>query len=304
MRASLFVLLFAVGCDSKAVASDPPSMAPRPEEKSKEYESCGASMHCAGDLRCFANTCRRSARSTVGDYFAAVGAAARTRGDLETSIAAYASALGHYDSEKIVLPPDVDCAYGGALAAAKTNRDHAELGARVLHRCILAVPVGSWLRDKALAELATLSDSGLDPLLVGAQKTGDLYLTKGPAQPATDKLTVSVTADPQPAKSFPLITTKLAEPDFRNALVTCWDQHQAATKKTVLSSVIAFKSSYIAPEYEDEPGRYVLKFDPPIALAPGPESTADACVRQIVSPAIESLKLREGFTTKLTITVK
>jgi hypothetical protein len=304
MRASLIVLLLAAGCDSKATASDPQSAAPRPEQKSREYESCGASMHCADDLRCFAQVCRRSARSTVGDYFAAVGASARTRGDLETSIAAYASALGHYDSEKVALPPDVDCAYGGALAAAKTNKDHAELGARVLHRCILAVPAGSWLRDKALAELASLSDSGLDPLLIGAAKTGDLYLTKGPAQPATDKLTVSVTADPQPAKSFPLITAKLAEPDFRNALVSCWDQFQAATKKTVLTSAVSFKSSYIAAEYEDEPGRYVLKFDPPLAIAPSPESTADGCVRQIVSPAIESLKLREGFATKLTITVK
>src|SRR5512143_3204393 len=57
-----------VGCDSRAKASDP---GVRAESKSKEYESCGASMHCQDDLRCFDNVCRRGARSNVGDYYAA-----------------------------------------------------------------------------------------------------------------------------------------------------------------------------------------------------------------------------------------
>src|SRR4051812_11248303 len=163
MRASIVALLaLCAACDSKATASDPQATA-RPEQKSKEYESCGASMHCADELRCFDQTCRRTARSAVGDYFAALGSQARAKGDNEAAIAAYTSALGHYDSEHVPLPPDIDCAYGGALAAAKTNRDHAELGARVLHRCLLAVPTASSLRVQALSELATLSDVGLDP---------------------------------------------------------------------------------------------------------------------------------------------
>ena len=78
----------------------------------------------------------------MGDYFAAVGAEQRgARDDGEASVTAYASALGHYDSARGPLPPDVDCAYGGALAAAgKAKKEHAELNARVLHRCLLAVP--------------------------------------------------------------------------------------------------------------------------------------------------------------------
>ena len=136
---ALLAVLVLGGCDSRAKASDPGG---RSESKSKEYESCGASMHCADDLRCFDNACRRAARSTVGDYFAALGAQLRSKGELEAAVDAYNRALGHYDSEKIALPPDVDCAYGATLAAARTKKEHAELGARVLHRCLLAVPAG------------------------------------------------------------------------------------------------------------------------------------------------------------------
>src|SRR5260221_13337376 len=141
----------AGGCDSRAKASDPGGA--RAGDKSKEYESCGASLHCQDELRCFDHVCKRTARSTVGDYFAALGANQRMKGDFEAAIDSYNRALGHYDSEKISVPPDVDCAYGAALAAAKQKKEHAELGARVLHRCLLAVPVGSSLRDRALAEL-------------------------------------------------------------------------------------------------------------------------------------------------------
>ena len=85
MRGSLVIaLVLAVGCDSRAKASDPNAV--RPDQKSKEYESCGASLHCQDDLRCFDNACRRTARSAVGDYFAALGARLRGAGDLEASI--------------------------------------------------------------------------------------------------------------------------------------------------------------------------------------------------------------------------
>ena len=305
MRGTLVVLLFALGCDSKATASDPQSAAPRPEQKSKEYESCGASMHCAEGLRCVQNQCMRSARSVVGDYLGVVGYLESKKNDHAASIASYASALAQYDVEKVPLPPDVDCAYGAALAEDRANKEHAELAARVLHRCVLATPAGSQARWDALGSLAQLGmESGLDPMLLGSTKTADIYLTKGAARPATDKLTVSVSATPQPAKSFTMITEKLGEADLKNALLACWDQYHGASKKAVLTATIGFKSGYVAAEYEDEPGRYVLKFDPPVALPPGPEATADTCVRSIVEPAIKTLKIAEGFTTKLTVTVK
>ncbi len=314
MRASLVVrlvvpfaaavALVAVGCDSRATASDP--AAGRAEQKSREYESCSASVQCQDELRCFDHVCRRIARSTVGDYYAAAGALARSKGELEAAIASYAQALGHYDAEKLALPPDVDCAYGAALAAAKSRKDHAELGARVLHRCVLAVPVGSRLRDQALGELANLADAGLDPVLLGANKVADLYLTKGPARPSTDKLTLTITPTPMPAgKTYALIPDKLNEPELRSALVACWDAYNNASKKLALTVTIGVKSSYLASEYEDEPGTFVVKIEPPVALPPGsPEAAADGCVRQVVEPAIKALKLGDAFAIKLAVAIK
>ena len=296
------VACWTAGCDSRATASDPGG---RAEQKSREYESCSASMQCQDELRCFDHTCRRTARSTVGDYFAAAGALGRSRGELEAAIAAYAQALGHYDAEKIALPPEVDCAYGAALAAARGNKEHAELGARVLHRCVLAVPAGSRLREQALAELAALGDAGLDPVLLGASKLADLYLTK-PARLSTDKVAVAVQATPAPtARSYPMIPDKLGQAELRTGLVACWAAYSAAAHKDALTVTVGLKAVYTPSEYEDEPGVVAIKFDPPAAMAAGsPDAAADTCVRQLVEPAIKGLKLSDAFATKLAITIK
>jgi hypothetical protein len=291
-------------CDTRATASDPATS--RGEQKSKEYESCGASAQCADDLRCFEHACRRTSRSTVGDYHAAAGALARSRGDLEGAVAAYAQALGHYDAEKVALPPDVDCAYGAVLAAARSKKEHAELGSRVLHRCVLAVPVGSRLREQALADLATLADAGLDPVLLGANKLADLYLTKGPARPPTDKVAVTVTPTPMPTgKTYALIPDKINAPEMHAALVACWEAFSNASKKDSVTVTIGVKSSFIPSEYEDEPGTFVVRLDPAVALPAGSaEAAADSCVRQVIEPAIKSLKLTDAFATKLAIAIK
>lgn len=286
------------GCDTRATASV--------EQKAREYESCATSAQCADDLRCFEHACRRTTRSTVGDYYAASGALARGKGNLEAAITAYAQALAHYDADKLALPPDVDCAYGATLAAGKAVKDHAELGARVLHRCVLAAPVGSRLRDQALSDLAGLADAGLDPVLLGANKIADLYLTRGAAPPAADKLTITVTATPPPAgKTYTLIPDKLAEAELHPALVACWQSYNTASKKDALIVALGLKSAYLASDYEDEPGTYAVKLDPPAALPVGsPDAAADACVRQIVEPAIKGLKIADAFVTRLTVTIK
>jgi len=291
-------------CDTRATASDPASS--RGEPKSKEYETCGSSAQCADDLRCFDHACRRTSRSTVGDYYASAGALARARGDLDAAIAAYAQALGHYDAEKVALPADVDCAYGATLAAARAKKEHAELAGRVLHRCVLAVPVGSRLRDQALADLATLADAGLDPVLLGANKLADLYLTKGPSRPAADKLIISVAPTPTPtAKTYALIPDKINAPELRTALLACWDAYATATKKDTLTITLGVKSAFIPSEYEDEPGTFLIKIDPAAPQPPSsPEAAADTCVRQVLEPAIKSLKLTDAFTTKLAVTIK
>ncbi|CAN5225829.1 hypothetical protein BH11MYX1_BH11MYX1_07010 [soil metagenome] len=104
------LLALASACDSRAKAVDPAGAHVSAEQKSAELESCGTSSHCIEPLRCFDHVCKRTKRSAVGDFYAALGAQQRTKGDLESSLSSYGQALGHYDSEKIALPPDVDCA--------------------------------------------------------------------------------------------------------------------------------------------------------------------------------------------------
>ena len=299
MRGPLIAILLVVGCDSRAAPE--PQVPARVEPKSKEYESCGATMHCQDELRCFDNACRRIARSTIGDYHAALGAAARGRNELEPAIAAYKAALGHYDAEKLALPPDIDCAYGAALVAAKANKEHAELGARVLHRCLLAAPVASALRDRALSELTALADSGLDPSLLRGSKTADVYLTQGLARSATDKLVVTVVATPMPTgASYGKLPERLAAADLRPAFVACWDRYSASTHKDALTVVVELKVAFVGnPDYEEE-GSYATRIEP----APPGAGADDVCVRAVVEPAIKGLRLTDTINSKLAITIK
>jgi hypothetical protein len=305
-RAALAIAVAAAiaGCDSRAKASDP--QGGRAESKSKEYESCGASMHCQDDLRCFDQTCRRTARSTVGDYYAALGTQLRTKGELTGAVDAFNKALGHYDSEKIALPPDIDCEYGTTLAAARAKKEQAELAARVLHRCVLAVPSGSVLRERALADLALLTESGLDPLALGRTQLADVYLTRAAQKPSSDRLSVTVNASPAvDKKTYALIPERLAQADIKAALVACWESYSQATRKEALSVTVGVASKYYPSEYEDEPGKYTTKIEPAVAMPAGPEASADQCVRAAVEPAIKGVAgIRDGFATKLTITIK
>lgn len=251
-------------------------------------------MHCQDELRCFEHSCRRVARSAVGDYNAALGASLEKKGDLEGAVAAYSAALVRYDADKLAVPPDLDCAYGAALAAAKANPKHAELAAKVLHRCILAVPAGAF-RFAALDQLVTLGDSGLDPQLLGGSKLADTYLTKGPVRPATDTLSVTVTAVPPPAgKNWPKVPEKLTG-DLKPALIACWEKN----KKDELTVSIALKVGFASSsDYEDE-GGWFTKIEPNPAAGEG-----EACVRAAVEPAIKGLSLREAINSKVTITIK
>ncbi len=299
MKGWLVIALLVIACDSRATSD------PGRSERSREYETCSTSVDCKDELRCFDHTCRRTARSTVGDYFAAHGALAKQKGDLEQAINDYTQALAHYDAEKIALPPDVDCAYGAALAAAAGNKEHAEMGARVLHRCLLAVPAGSRLREQALAALAPLGDAGLDPVLLGANKVADKYLTKEPSRPSSDKVQITVTANPQPTgKSYQQIPDKLKEPDMRAALVGCWDTYTNATKKEAMTTTVGLKVSYIPSEYEDESGTYSAKLDPQTGATNTPEAAAETCVRGVLDPMIKGLKITDAFATKLTVNIK
>ena len=304
----VMLLLSRRGCDSRAKASDPPrrrrvgseieGVRELRHELALRRTTCAASTTCASAPRArrSATTTRRSAQ-----------ASARS-GDLEAAISSYNQALGHYDSEKIALPPDIDCAYGAALAAGKGKKEHAELGARVLHRCLLAVPVGSTLRDRALVDLATLDGRRARSAHARPHRARRRLPDALAAAPSTDKLTITVTATP-PVTGKTLSEHPRQARRARHAqagLVACWQAYNAATHKDTLAVTIGLKREVHAVGVRRrEPARSRSSSIPPAALAPGPEASADACVRGVVEPAIKDLKtLRDAFTTKLTVTIK
>jgi len=290
----LFVLLAAAACDTRATAAKAGDNQPV-DRQSQELESCGTTAHCAPGLRCFAQTCQRVARSTLGDYLAARGARAAS---VEAAIADYAEALATYESEQLAVPPDLDCAYGRALGRAKAQKDKAELSARVLHRCLIAVPPGSALRAEALGALTELDGAGLDPKQIAKPALADLYLTRSPDRPSTEGLTVKITADPPPTgKTFPLVIERLQAADVRGALLACWEK---AAENNVLVARLPFQVIYKASEYEDEPGTYKI-----VADAPAGANVATACVQAVAGPLLTGLKgVRDKIETTLVVTVK
>jgi hypothetical protein len=299
----LLMGLAAAGCDARATSTDPQGAAPRAEQKSREWESCAATVHCADGLRCFDQACRRTARSVVGDYHAARGAQLRGRGKGDEAVAAYAEALARYDADKVEAPADVDCAYGGALAASavasKDKKEQAELAARVLHRCLLAVPAGSLLYAGALLELTALHDVGLEPASLAKDEAADLYLTKAPAQKPSDAVKVTATANPMPAgKTFPLLLEEIGKPELRGALIACWEQHAAAHKKEELAVTFGLKSKYLEPEYDDEPAVYAVTFEP------GAGGAAEECVRAALEPVKKTPGFKDAASTKITVVLK
>jgi hypothetical protein len=175
----------------------------------------------------------------------------------------------------------------------------------VLHRCIMALPVGSPLRTRALADLAQLADSGLDPLLLGANKLADVYLKLAPAAPPPPSdHTVTVTASPPVTSAgFQAYPDKVASAELHGAMNACWDAYSAATKKDTMVVNLPIRVVYFQSQYDDEPGGFAFKLDPTTGLA-GADAAADACVRAAVEPAFKGLPLQSAFSTKLTVTVK
>jgi hypothetical protein len=298
--AACLVLGALAACDTRAQPTAAAGPAMSPDRLSKEQESCGTTAHCGEGLRCFDNVCRRADRSLVGDYYAALGAAARDEGDLEGALAHFGDALDRYEADKIVVPVDLECAYGAALAAGRSNKERAELAARVLHRCVAGAPAGSDLRQQALRAAAMLDEVGLDPEHLTEGRAADVYLSRAPRKPRSEDLKVGVTANPTPtAKSWP--ATVEAINGARAALVPCWEASFASSRKPVLSVALPMKSSYKDSGYDDEPGYYVTGIDP---KAPPPATDSEKCVRDAVTAAVKSVKGGGDWTATVTVTVQ
>jgi hypothetical protein len=289
-------MLLLAACDTRAQPSPAAAGAADPDRLSAEHETCGTTLHCAEGLRCFDSTCRRTDRSLLGDYHAALGARARDDGDLPAAAAAYGEALKRYGVEKLSVPVDIECAYGGVLATKPPDKESAELAARVLHRCVAGAPAGSDLRQQALRQAAALHAEGFDPEHLLRAEPADVYLSRAPSRPKTDDLKVGVTANPVPtARSWP--ATVAAIEGARAALVACWEQQKAAS----IAVPVPMSSAYKDSGYDDEPGYYVTGVDPKAA---GPANDLERCVRDAVGPAVKGVKGGGSWAAIVTVTVQ
>jgi tetratricopeptide (TPR) repeat protein len=275
----LALMALAAGCDPSAK----PSGNERALNLSNQYESCASSMDCAAGLRCFEQVCRSTDVSLLGDYYAAVGARALSAGEADQAIEAYTAAINRYESDKKPVPVSLRCARGRALLAAGGNTEQAEAAARSLHRCLREAPAGSPLRAQALTHLSQLTDSGLDPELLARESDMTAYLTKKPAAPTTDDLTLTATGDARNAKdSYAKFLERIQGQEARGPLVSCWQANWQATQQKELSVKLPFRYRFEEGEFEEnDRDRLTIEGAEP---APG---TPERCVYDALSALTE-----------------
>jgi hypothetical protein len=265
-----------------ATACDPSAKANSNERAlnlSNEHESCASSVDCAAGLRCFEQVCRSADASLIGDYYGAVGARALAAGEADQAMEAYGAAINRYESDKKPVPVALRCARGRAMLAAGRNTEQAEAAARSLHRCLRESPVGSPQRAQALAHLAQLHDSGLDPELLARENDMNAYLTKKPAGPSADDIKVSATGDARGAKdSYTKFLERVQSPEARGPLVACWQANLEATQQEELTVTLPFRYRYEEGEFEED-DRDRLRIEGAEA-APG---TPERCVADVLA---------------------
>ncbi|WP_428267264.1 hypothetical protein [Haliangium sp.] len=264
------LLIAATGCDPNAKAQNND----RVLNLSKEHESCASSPDCSAGLRCFDAVCRSTESSLIGDYYAAAGARALAAGEVDKAVAAYTAAVNRYQSDKKAIPATLHCGYGRALLGARDDRDQAEESARALHRCLREAPVGSSVRARALADLAVLGDSGLDPELLAGEGDMAAYLTKQPAAPSTDDLRVTASGDVKTrSRTYTGFLEQIQAASARGPLLACWEANWKATREEELSVTLPFRQRFVEGAYEeDDRDQISIDGDEP---APG---TPERCV--------------------------
>jgi hypothetical protein len=269
------------GCDPNAKTNSGDS-AKHADRLSKVYESCGTTSHCEGDLRCFDHVCRSIKASVVGDYHAAVGERALAAGEVEVAVKAYTDAVNRYESDKIDTPLAVLCGKGRALTAARAERERAEEAALTLHQCLNAAPVGSSVRRQALADLAVLGQSGLNPELLAREELVREYLTLQPAGPSSADIKVTATGTAKAGSRGHDEILALIQGQ-RDALIPCWETNYKANKSKSLSVTVEMQSKFQQGEYEEDDGyRLVLRSPEPAA------GTAERCVYDVIVPAADA----------------
>lgn len=305
--AALAALAMLAACDTGRLGEGGGTSEPATLDRhSREQETCSRSADCAGDLRCFDGVCRRGNLSLLGDLYTAVGDRALTAGKVADAAAAYGEAISRYESEKLEPPPALLCSHGSALAGEPgADGPKLERAARLLHRCLDGAPPGSFLRQRALGDLAGLMDSGLDPGLLARKEPADLYLTRkptaaaAPAAPTEGAIEVRVTVDSKSrARSVTKLTEALQKADLRTALRPCWKAYVEKTHKEALTVALPLQYGSAWDDDETYLSSWVKISEQPAPGLPAPDpATAEAitCARGAVGTLVqdEGKRLRE-----------
>jgi len=276
-------LLAQTGCDPQATASG--SKAVSDDQVSRVGETCSSSLHCQTGLRCIQQRCVSDKQSRLGDLYAAAGDVAAGKGRNAEAIAHFATAVTRYEKDGVAVPARVLCAQGRALLPDRRDRTKGELAARVLHKCVLEAAPGSRMREQAMRDLALMMDVGLDPEIVGRDRPADTYLTKAPAKPPTENLTLTVAAKGNAPRSrtFSGWLETLQTPDAKAALVPCWEANWKQTNQKRLEVELDLRYSFRLDEYDD--------FDRSTLDVKGKEGAA-ACVAEKLAPVADEFSRR------------
>jgi hypothetical protein len=297
------------GCDPTGRTASSGTESPPSDRRSREHETCSRSADCAGDLRCFDGVCRRGKLSLLGDLYAAVGDRAVTAGQAAQASEAYGQALAQYEQEKVEPPAQLLCSLGSALVGESSpDKQKLERAARLLHRCLNGAPVGSFLRSRALADLAGLMDQGLDPAVLSRREPADVYLSrdaKAPAvaasggaaaPPSADALQVAVKLEGRSRSgSYKKFIAYLEKtPDLRKVLTPCWKTHFEKTRKDTLAVSLPLQYGHAWDEDETYLSSWIKLTDGATPTEP-PVAEAENCARQALGPLFEAegKKLRE-----------
>lgn len=231
-------LVSALALAVLAAACDPPvgpaaHAAPGGDRLGRELESCARTADCAPPLRCVSAVCTPDKTSGVGEYHWAVARRlAAASASPAAAIAAYQRASAQFEADKLPIPPALLCDHGALLARAGDPKA-SEQAARLLHRCLLATPPASPLRERALAELAALGPRGLDPALLARDTPADLYLVRSPTPPAPDSARIAVArSTPASDKGYEAFARLLESGAARPAIVRCWQEQWKQTSRS------------------------------------------------------------------------
>ena len=282
--AAALVLLasLGLGCDPAAEASGAGGAG-----GSGALESCAATSQCEQGLRCIDNVCQAAVDSVLGDYHAALGRDALAQGNVNGAIERFSRAVNQYEADDLQPPASLYCDQGEALVADRMNPERAEVGARVLHRCLLMAPPGSTLRRRALAHLAKLDELGLEPVTLVRNELADAYLTRAPTRPPTDEVQVALEGSGTRARTFSRLVSHLESADLDAELAGCWEDFWTETYEEELSLAIPFQYNFRLTRYDD--------FDRAVIVVPDGSppsgkgmSDAYACVVEVVAPLADA----------------